>query len=124
MEKLSWSVATLVFCLGAWAETETVGGIEWSYSVEDGKATVGSKWAYGTAIPQATVGKVQVPSSLGGYPVVRVGGYAFYLCTELTSVEIPSTVKDIGASAFFRVWQTRTCDDPKYTIGIWCPFIL
>ena len=32
--------------------------------------------------------------------VVRIGDYAFFGCTELNSITIPSTVKSIGISAF------------------------
>jgi hypothetical protein len=49
-------------------------------------------------------GAITIPSTLGGYATVAIGDEAFYNCTSLTLVTIPSGVTSIGASAF--VWCT------------------
>lgn len=43
-----------------------------------------------------TVRKMSIPSS-----VTKIGGYAFYGCTNLTSIELPSGVTKIGDYAFY-----------------------
>ena len=47
-------------------------------------------------------GDLEIPMSLDGYPVRKVDSRAFYRCTGLTSVKIPSCVISIGKSAFSR----------------------
>ena len=87
--------------MGGWTK-ETVDGIVWIFWVDkDGKAEVGSS-GKNPAIPRDTAGAIVVPSELGGYPVTRIGDYAFYRCIKLTDVTIPSGVTSIGDSAFNR----------------------
>ena len=45
-------------------------------------------------------GAVFVPSTMFGLPVTSIGPNAFYDCTNLTSVAIPSTVTNIAGDAF------------------------
>src|ERR1035441_3172194 len=45
-------------------------------------------------------GAVVIPSSTNGLPVTSIGDYAFYICPNLTSITIPSSVTSIGLSAF------------------------
>ena len=89
------------------------GNVIWRYRVINGEAEI-----YGggsAAIPTSTVqtysydpdtfmwipdGKLVIPSSLGGYPVTRIGDYAFSGCSALTEVVIPQTIRHIGDYAF------------------------
>ena len=86
--------------LVALADTETVDGIEWTYSVINGEATVGSDKYLTRAISPNTLGAITIPSTLGGCPVTRIGVLAFARCSGLTSLNIPSGVTSIGGSAF------------------------
>ena len=45
-------------------------------------------------------GAVTIPSAIKGLRVTDIGRNAFYNCTKLTSVSIPSSVTNIGAFAF------------------------
>ena len=99
--------AALLFAWGLRADTATVDGYTYTYSVTDGKATIGSSNAWTTAISPKPTGHVAIPSSLGGFPVVGIGKYAFYGCSyspkldgHLEGVTIPEGVVTIGEYAF------------------------
>ena len=85
--------------------TEVVGDYTWSFSVANGKATIGVKSEYGydqwqRAVEPYPYGEVEIPSELGGCPVTGIGCYAFHDCSQMTSVTIPSSVTSIGDYAF------------------------
>ena len=48
-----------------------------------------------------TAAKGVIPSTINGLPVTSIGGDAFYNCTTLTSVTIPSGITGIGDYAFY-----------------------
>ena len=79
---------------------QTVNGIQWTYTVSNGKASVGGGTSSSTAVPTSTTGIITIPSELGGYPVTSIGSYAFSACWRLTSVSIPDSVTRIGNYAF------------------------
>ena len=83
---------SLGFVAAAWADSEVVGGVTWSYSLAGGNATV--KGA------DPAEGKLYIPSSLGNCPVTSIGKNAFDDCRYLTSVTIPDIVTSIGDRAF------------------------
>ena len=45
-------------------------------------------------------GALTIPSTIQGLPVTAIADYAFYGCTNLTSVTIPASVTSIGNQAF------------------------
>ena len=47
-------------------------------------------------------GAVTIPDTINGLPVTSIGDNAFYYCTSLTSVTIPTSVTSIGDYAFYR----------------------
>ena len=81
------------------ADTETVDGIAWNYTVSNGKVYIYKNGSM-AAIPIATTGAITIPSSLGGYPVTSIEDNAFHGCSRLTSVTIPDSVTSIGDKAF------------------------
>ena len=89
---------TFTIALPVWADTEIVDGIEWNYTVVDGKAHIYNSGS--AAISTTTTGAITIPSTLGGCPVTSIGSRAFYGCGSLTSVTIPDGVTSYGESAF------------------------
>lgn len=64
-----------------------------TYTVSNGEATIND-------FPTDYEGALIIPSTLDGYPVMRIGITAFENCTGLTSVVIPDSVTSIGFFAF------------------------
>ena len=94
---------TLVFTVlanCAFALTETIEGVEWTYTKRNGGAILGIGSSSGTTIPIETEGNIRIPPKLGGVTVVEIGPYAFYGCNKVTGVLIPNTVTNIGSWAF------------------------
>ena len=54
-----------------------------------------------------------IPDTLGGKPVTAIGNGAFYWCTCLHSVKIPSTVKSIGSNAFYKCTNLESVNIPE-----------
>ena len=46
-------------------------------------------------------GAVTIPDTINGLPVTSIGYQAFWLCTNLTSVTIPTSITSIGQGAFY-----------------------
>ncbi len=110
--------AALLFAWGLRADTATVDGYTYTYSVTDGKATIGSSNAWTMAVSPKPTGHVTVPSSLGGFPVVGIGEYAFYNCHELEGVTIPEGVAAIGKYAFYNCFRLEGVTIPESVTAI------
>ena len=78
----------------ALADSQTIGGVEWSYTVDGGNATV-------TGANPAE-GNLAIPATLGDAAVTAIGDMAFYGRAALTGVEFPAGLTDIGMEAFER----------------------
>ena len=106
MNRVKWTVLRLAAAAAAalpatraCAYTQVVDGIEWSYVLNAGGATVFDP-SYKAAIPTSTSGAITIPSKLGDSPVTDIGDLAFAACGQLTGVTIPDGVTSIGDSAF------------------------
>jgi len=80
------------------------------YTITNGEATI-------TDIDSALSGAVTIPETMGGVPVVAIGEKAFNGGTAVTSVALPSTVKTIGAYAFYNTGIT-SMDIPEGVTSI------
>lgn len=57
-----------------------------------------------------TTQNVEIPSTLGGFPVVGIGDFAFLQNHNVTNVTIPSSVTSIGHSAFLSASSLETAN--------------
>ena len=79
--------------------------INWGYS--DGKYY--PKFGYNTFYRNSII----IPEKVNGYKVTSIGKSAFYLCTEVTSVTIPSSVKRIERDAFYDCEKIKSLTIPS-----------
>ena len=97
-----------------WRGTAAVDDYTYTYSVLNGQAEIGSSNAWTTAVSPKPTGHVTVPSSLGGFPVVGIGTYAFRDCDGLENVTIPNGVTTIGVGVFAECPKlTKIVVDPE-----------
>ncbi len=90
--------------------------IAWEYTVDNGEVTI-------TGVSQDAVGAVEIPGMIEGYPVTKIGSYAFFLWDDiessLESIVIPHGVTEIGPCAFLRCGNLKRVMIPSSvtTIG-------
>ena len=77
----------------------------YTYTVTDGEATI-------VDVDDGISGDVVIPSTLGGYPVVAIGGDAL-VSPFITSVTIPEGVTSIGEFAFAMCVKVKTITLPE-----------
>lgn len=77
---------------------EVIDGVTWRYVVKDGKAVIERhNNSHGRpSISVTTSGALEIPSVLGGYPVVGIGRDAFHGCDQLTAVSIPRSLTKVS----------------------------
>ena len=98
--KLAIAVAAMAICLGARAESETIDGNTWEYTVDNGEATITSVRVTGGS---ATV---VVPSTIGdGIPVVAIGDSVGQHDGNIKSLTIPDSVRSIGYMSFYNCYN-------------------
>ena len=86
------AVAMLLTLLPAAAFAAPAPESDFEYGVDNGTATITKYKGAG--------GAVEIPATLGGYPVTGIKMQAFVECTSLKSVSMPESVTWIGDSAF------------------------
>ena len=64
-----------------------------TYEIADGEVTI-------TDCDTSISGELTIPETIEGYPVTRIGYFAFEYCADLTNVTIPDSVIYIGSGAF------------------------
>ena len=87
--------------------TETAEYVVWHYRVINGTAEIYFNGS--AAIPKSTTqtyhlengllvgdGTLNVPSTLGGYPVTGIGDGAFKDCASLKSITLPESIREVG----------------------------
>ncbi len=95
---LCCTLATALFAL-TWTDPET--NITWTYTLSNGKASLGGGTDSTPAVPTSYAGSLTIPATLDGSPVVALNNYAFDGFSALTSIVIPSSVTVIGYRAFY-----------------------
>ena len=88
----SWVMLSLIFLLMATAAQSDQSG-DFSYE-QTGSAITITKYT-------GADGAVSIPSTINGLPVTSIGDWAFYDCTNLTSITISNGVGSIGDATFF-----------------------
>ena len=78
----------------------------------------GSGYEVSSTNLSSTTRTVTIPSTVGGVPVVGIGESAFAGCTNLTLVNIPSSIRVIGNSAFENCSSLMGMVMPTSLIGI------
>ena len=87
---------TGLFSIKAKAATEYTSG-NYTYTVSNSEATI-------TDVDTSISGAVTIPSTLGGYPVTKIGDGAFYNRYEIEWITIPNSVTSIGDEAFYNCY--------------------
>lgn len=72
-----------------------------------------------TPLPVYTANKVNIPSTVNGLPVTRIGSDAFYDCNKVSAITLPSSIKEIGTYAFYHCTKltSLTLPDGLEAIG-------
>jgi len=116
---IDWFSSTAISTSGKkFYSEETVDGVTWYYRVS---GSAGSSWfaevfkGEDTPAFSAPVGTTEltVPDTLGGYDVTKIGSFAFYNCTSLTSVDIPAGVTRIDSYAFSGCTNLESIELPQ-----------
>lgn len=88
--------------------TTEVNGLWWLFNEADRTATLAYKCNRRDVMdtewlsdPGIYSGDIVIPETVNGYTVTSIYEFAFSECADLTSVTLPSTIKTIGAYAFF-----------------------
>lgn len=79
---------------------------------EDGATTIS------IAVPWGAEGTITIPTSVKGYTVTGIAENAFYQCSKISSVVIPTTVTTIAKEAFFNCSNLASITIPDNVVSI------
>ena len=105
---LALAVAPHLAAADSWTDAN---GFTWSYSVNNGDATI-------RRVSPAE-GAITIPASIGNNSVTDIGKAAFSGCSGLTGVTIPDSVTSIGAFAFRGCSGLTGVTIPDSVTSIW-----
>ena len=108
---LSAALAAMLVPAAAWAATDTVDGVTYTFTVSGGKATI-------TATDTDDAKVVNIPDTLGGATVTTLGSGVLQNHTTLQRVVLPETVTSIGGSAFNGCIALTSCNIPSGVTAI------
>ena len=89
---LTVAIVACVLALSAAAETTGTYG-KLSYSITDGEVTI-------TACDK-TATEIEIPETIDGYPIIKIGNKAFYGCSKLTQLTINARNFTVGSNVFW-----------------------
>ncbi len=93
MKKLFLTLFALVMATASlWAYDFEADGIYYNVTDETNKTVEVTSGSYS--------GKITIPSSVAAYSVTSIGYAAFYYCSGLTEITIPSSITEIDSEAF------------------------
>ena len=78
----------------------------------------GDGTCYVNGIGTCTDTDIVIPSVYNGQPVTSIGYYAFYECTNLTSITIPNSITNIREAAFMNCSSLTSITIPDSVINI------
>ena len=67
---------------------------------------------------KGTATDLSIPSTIDGYSVTSIGGWAFEYCDSLTSITIPNSVTKIGDAAFSHCYSLTSITIPNSVTSI------
>lgn len=100
-----------VATLPSWAEDYTRDGIIYNLDKSAKTATV-------KRLEDKSATSAEIRSYAAGCKVVSIGGNAFFGCSSLTSINIPSSVTSIGGAAFYGCSALTSINIPSSVTSI------
>lgn len=65
-----------------------------TYTVSNGEVTI-------TDCDESVMGEIVIPDTINGYPVTTIGRQAFDWCENITTIQLPNSVKSIEYASFY-----------------------
>lgn len=92
---------SVVFAAVSWDEHEVRNGVRWTaHATGRDEITLGSEREGVRAVDAETAGKLVIPGTIKGCPVVLIGPHAFEGLEGVTEVVISESLREIGEGAF------------------------